>query len=379
MSESKAFQQLSAFLKTLPSEGTPLRAMVDALLKEHRKIKVQLGKITRIGDGYQEQLQALNRELKNSNERLSKTLAEVKILQGFIPVCARCKRIRDDHGVWEQIEDYFSKHSEAVFSHSICPECSAFLYPGIVRNLKPTAMDGTTEGAKALPDDAAALDLFLEALARQPGNQGHPLLGAVSLLGKEQMQLQRQLAKITRISDGFQNQLRDLNIALKNVSETDSLTGLPNRRAMMARLNAETARTTRRGREMAVIMLDVDHFKRVNDTWGHDVGDIVLQTIGKAIRQALREYDSCARWGGEEFLVLLPETDAHAAEIVAQRIVANVAGTPVSLEDQVLTMTLSAGIAVRRTDEALNVLLQRADEALYRAKDSGRNQAKMAP
>jgi diguanylate cyclase len=379
MSESKAYQQLSDFLMTLPSEGTPLRALVDSLLKEHRKIKSQLGKITRIGDGYQKQLQDLNRDLKYANERLSKALAEVKILQGFIPICARCKRIRDDRGAWEEIEDYFPKHSEAVFSHSLCPECSTFLYPELARKKKATTSEGTPEGARPLSDNVPTLNTFLEALAQQPENQGHPLLGVLNLLGKEQLQLQRQLIKITRISDGFQQQLRDLNSALKNVSETDSMTGLPNRHAMMARLNAEVARTLRKGREMAIIMLDVDHFKKVNDTWGHDAGDLALQTIGAAIRQGLREYDSCARWGGEEFLVLLPETDARAAETVALKILASVEGTPVPQGNQTLTLTLSAGVAVRGTEEGLTVLLQRADDALYTAKKSGRNQVKTAP
>lgn len=374
MSESKAFEQLSTFLKTLPSEGTLLRTMVDALLKEHRKIRVQLGKITRIGDGYQEQLRDLNRDLKNSNERLSQALTEVKTLQGFLPICARCKRIRDDHGFWEQIEDYLSKHSEAVFSHGLCPECAVFLYPNLARNKKSTVLEGTSEGARLAPD--TAFGKFMEDLAQRPENQGHPLLEVVRRLGKEQLQLQRRLTKIAKISDGFQCQLKELNASFKAASETDSLTGLPNRRAMMTRLNAEMARTLRRGREMAIIMLDVDHFKKVNDAWGHDAGDLALQTIGTAMRQVLREYDSCARWGGEEFLVLLPETDASSAETVARKILAHVAGTPVSLESQALTLTLSAGAAVRRTDEGLTTLLQRADDALYFAKNNGRNQVK---
>ena len=219
-----------------------------------------------------------------------------------------------------------------------------------------------------MPED---LKTRLAVLRQDPANQGQPLMQELERLVEAHLRLQRRLEKITRISDGFQRQLRELNDSLRRVSRTDALTDLPNRRAMVEELHTEVGRARREGLPLAVVMLDVDRFKDVNDTCGHEAGDKVLQALSLALRKALRAYDVCARWGGDEFLVLLPGTDRAGAQDVGGKLRKAVEALPVpSLVGQGLG--LSVGIAVLGPDESVDALLRRADEAMYAAKHAGR-------
>ncbi|HWQ07676.1 MAG TPA: GGDEF domain-containing protein, partial [Holophaga sp.] len=135
-----------------------------------------------------------------------------------------------------------------------------------------------------------------------------------------------------------------------------------------------------RGRlPLTVIMGDVDHFKDINDTYGHEAGDRMLQAIAGALKATLRDYDVCARWGGEEFLVLLPETPAEDGAVVAEKLREQVSRIELDHEGCCLTATISLGHTCCRWDEPLNLLLQRADMAMYAAKRMGRNRIVMAP
>jgi diguanylate cyclase (GGDEF)-like protein len=183
----------------------------------------------------------------------------------------------------------------------------------------------------------------------------------------------RRLSKIVRISDRYQDALQDLNATLKEASNRDPLTELPNRRGLMMRLKQEVERATRSGSRYAVVMLDVDHFKSVNDQHGHEAGDQVLMALGRTLTNELRAYDVCGRWGGEEFLMLLPETTLEEAQSVVTRTLATVRALQIPLEDKTLSLTLSAGIALSRPGENLSAPLNRADAALYMAKQQGRD------
>lgn len=162
---------------------------------------------------------------------------------------------------------------------------------------------------------------------------------------------------------------------------TDVLTGWHNRRYLAVRINEELARARRGGAGLVCLMLDVDHFKRVNDTWGHVAGDAVLREIAQRVESQVRASDVAARFGGEEFVVLLPGTDAGAAAKLAERIRAAVAATPITVPSgEPVTMTVSIGIAdvsPRPDDEDLKTLgdslIARADVALYAAKSAGRD------
>lgn len=183
----------------------------------------------------------------------------------------------------------------------------------------------------------------------------------------------RRLEKIVRISDQYQLMLHDLKQKLEHASNHDALTGLPNRR-YMARRQEEAAALAARHPEasFALLIADIDHFKAINDTFGHAVGDEVLQAVAQALLSPLREYDLCARWGGEEFLLLLPSTDAEGAAAMAERLRAATAGWPPVRKD-VPAPTVSIGYTAHRPGENIDQTLQRADKALYEAKESGRN------
>ena len=163
---------------------------------------------------------------------------------------------------------------------------------------------------------------------------------------------------------------------LRHLSVVDRLTGLPNRGYLDARFAAEVARALRHGRPLAMAMVDVDHFKRFNDSFGHAAGDVGLKVVTATIRRALRSSDIVARYGGEEFVVILPETAVAAAMEKLEAIRLAIANTIIPLPRQTtaVTLTVSAGVAVLGPDgEDVHSLLDRADERLFRAKHAGRN------
>jgi diguanylate cyclase (GGDEF)-like protein len=165
--------------------------------------------------------------------------------------------------------------------------------------------------------------------------------------------------------------------ALRLLATHDSLTGLLNRREFDRIIREEHERAKRFGRSYAVIILDIDHFKSINDTYGHPVGDEVLKQVAKRIRQQLRSIDRIARIGGEEFAVVLTEVDHVTASEVARRIVESMARSQVALSNETkLSVTISAGSASMPKNAADTVaLVQMADKALYQAKTNGRNRA----
>lgn len=161
---------------------------------------------------------------------------------------------------------------------------------------------------------------------------------------------------------------------VQQLAITDELTGLYNRRHFFELAEREFDRARRYGRPLATIMLDVDHFKQVNDTYGHAVGDQVLRALAKRCRENVRDVDLLARYGGEEFIVLLPESTLEGAYEVAQRLCGCVAEVPLESGRGSLTVTISVGVAAITQDCVdLETLLNRADAALYAAKRSGRN------
>lgn len=171
------------------------------------------------------------------------------------------------------------------------------------------------------------------------------------------------------------SRLKELEEQLRQQATTDELTNLWNRRYFTRRARREVALAQRKKRPLAVLMIDLDHFKDVNDAHGHAMGDAVLVEVSTRLRQELRETDMLARLGGEEFVALLPETDPDTAAAVAERLRHAIAAAPLDVEaDPALRITVSIGVAsMRGPDDALDGMLRRADRALYRAKDTGRN------
>lgn len=189
---------------------------------------------------------------------------------------------------------------------------------------------------------------------------------------RHQRELARMILERTR-------DLNDANRKLVRLAGTDSLTGILNRRRFFELAEGELARSARYGRPFSVILLDVDHFKAINDTYGHVVGDDVLRHVVGITDDMSRMMDLTARYGGEEVIILLPETQAAGALTVAERIREKLATTPIEAGGHMITVTASLGVAQwAGPPESLALLITRADEALYSAKHLGRNRTVLA-
>ncbi|MCD6365456.1 MAG: diguanylate cyclase [Planctomycetes bacterium] len=177
----------------------------------------------------------------------------------------------------------------------------------------------------------------------------------------------------------LQNELIAARESLREQATRDLLTKLWNRGAIMDVLSAEIARAHREDTCVGVIMGDLDHFKKVNDTHGHKAGDIVLAEVAHRLRNVLRPYDNVGRYGGEEFLMVVPRCDTTFAAYVGERTRAAIASKPFVLPDCRISVTMSLGIASMRgiNDPHGDLLVQAADEALYRAKRAGRNRVEV--
>lgn len=189
------------------------------------------------------------------------------------------------------------------------------------------------------------------------------------------------LERVIAEKDDLERQLRAANVQLAHKAMTDALTGLPNKYALTDALSRDLARADRGGEHVSLIVVDIDHFKRVNDTWGHATGDEVLRGVGGVIRESVRASDVPARYGGEEFVVVLPNTDLEGAAVVAERIRERLEMHRMPGPAGTLQVTASLGVAaVQGPDcrESERVLFERADAALYEAKRSGRNRVRVA-
>jgi diguanylate cyclase (GGDEF)-like protein len=177
----------------------------------------------------------------------------------------------------------------------------------------------------------------------------------------------------------LQEQLVNAREQLRIQATHDSLTGLFNRMAILEALDREVTRSHREKKPIAVIMADLDHFKQINDTHGHQVGDAVLQETARRMSASLRAYDSVGRYGGEEFLVVVPGSDLDAAAELAERLRHGVAAEPICVAGAAISPTISLGLAVSTAATCRpEDLLHEADEALYAAKSAGRNRMEVA-
>jgi two-component system, cell cycle response regulator len=182
----------------------------------------------------------------------------------------------------------------------------------------------------------------------------------------------RSMLRIKRLQD----ELAEKNLELERLSISDGLTGLYNHRHIHGLLAEEYERVARTNDCMSVAMLDLDHFKQVNDTYGHQAGDRVLVELADILRESARDVDRLGRYGGEEFMALLPETCMDDAAVFVERVRREVARRPFDIgRDEPLRMTISAGVATFPHDmiDSVEALVRSADEALYAAKAAGRN------
>ncbi len=184
---------------------------------------------------------------------------------------------------------------------------------------------------------------------------------------------------VTRlISQRFILELTAAQEQLFTHAATDFLTGLLNRREGLRRFREELSLSKRKNMPLSMIVVDIDRFKSINDTKGHLVGDRVLEYLAPVMQKELREYDIICRYGGEEFLFVLPDTPLKQAEEIAERLRGRVEQTSVPLKDGEIKVTISLGVAQFSPSETIDILITRADQALYRAKEQGRNRVAVA-
>lgn len=189
-----------------------------------------------------------------------------------------------------------------------------------------------------------------------------------------------RLQKYADLLERTQRELKEALEELTRVANTDQLTGLMNRRAFEARGGDELSRSVRFRRPVSLVIFDIDHFKDINDEHGHPMGDVVLREVARRIETGRRQYDIVARWGGEEFIALLPDTRVADAQMVAERFALAVSARPILLGPIAVNVRVSGGIAFACGDELTTIheLVESADRALLRAKHNGRDRIEVA-
>ncbi|WP_232822339.1 biofilm regulation diguanylate cyclase SiaD [Salinicola sp. CR57] len=250
----------------------------------------------------------------------------------------------------------------------------------------------------------------IEALLAAPDHRDHPLHAALGQLYRlhvdEQKRLERLLniadgyqqftqtdlaslkqqyerqlnkeRKLSRISDRYQQLMRERNQALKTAATHDPLTGLANRRLMDEQLIQAGVEASQSGKPFCVAMLDIDHFKQINDRYGHDGGDRILVSLADSLRDQMRAGDLCGRWGGEEFVLLMQNTSLEQAGQIVARLIEYLRNLTFAVTDIPVSITVSIGVAEHSRVEAPLDTVNRADRVLLEAKQEGRNSFRLA-
>jgi len=320
---------------------------------------------------------------------------------GFVPHPQLGAEIAENYGLGQELRDALAKHHDnqipqEPFAHVawVTERCAAVFEggdPGNHRKVAEAAMAGLNLTPQQLDQLVVRVPAMVTELAgaldRNVGDQleldelhqrAHEQLIA---LNEHYEGIVRSLEELLERKDALERELRDANRALEHLASTDELTGIANRRATEEGLRRDLARADRDSTPLSVVIIDIDHFKAVNDTWGHAAGDAVLSAVGKLLTGSLRTSDVAGRWGGEEFLCILPNTDSVGASVVAERLRTSLPEMAVLGPTQPVRVTASFGIATVRGPGCRGAgeeLVRQADGALYTAKEQGRNRVIVA-
>jgi diguanylate cyclase (GGDEF)-like protein len=350
--------------------GVDLLVEYRELAERYRKLNRKLYKTLVISDVYQ-------LESKQLSGKLEETLQSYQKLKDVaLPICMVCHKIHTTNDYWERLEDYFAKNADIMFSHGICPDCIKVTYGKLgekVLEKQRASAELKNPGKLKEPQEDESLQ-EMRHLVERAAVSGNPLTADIQKIVKSHAKLLRRFDKIVSMGDSYQSQLREFNLRLELMAHTDPLTSCNNRGYFMELLGIELERSKRYGRVFSFLMLDIDHFKVVNDSRGHAAGDEALRTLTDVFRGAgLRKSDFFGRIGGEEFALVLPETDLSGAVEVAERVRGNLEKTVVTYNGAPFFITASIGVSEYRSKDTQETLLQRADKAMYVAKETGRN------
>ncbi len=286
-------------------------------------------------------------------------------------------------------EDGIEVMAEAKDGQEALSMCRELRPDLVLMDVRMPVMDGL-EACRLIKEEPETRDIpviFLSALDDTETKISGLSLGANDYISKP-FRVEELLARVgvairlKRERDRLRQRAEELRRSAEVASElsmTDALTGLLNRYGLQRALQRELAEARRYGRPLSCLLIDIDHFKAVNDTYGHAAGDAALQQAARVIAESVRGSDVVCRYGGEEFLVLAPETGLEGAASLAEKIRQSFASRLFGGDGRVFPLTLSAGVAQLSADESGNDMIARADEALYHAKQTGRDRVEAAP
>jgi diguanylate cyclase (GGDEF)-like protein len=220
---------------------------------------------------------------------------------------------------------------------------------------------------------------FYQQLIADEDIKSNPLMPELQKLHELYHALVKRTDRLLREKNQLQTELHNLSRSLDLATRVDPMTGLVNRRAIMEMIEQEFSRANRHQRFTSIIMADLDYFRKLNERYGFNICDDVLVEVSRVLRGCLRSEDICARWGGEEFLLLLPETHLNGALAVASKIRESVAMTEFKVNKPGIQLTISLGVCEYHPDQDIFEAISRADRALLQAKQEGRNRAVIAP
>ena len=255
-------------------------------------------------------------------------------------------------------------------------------FQGVQTRLCETLVDKVGETSSQSAEFETSMQALLEGIRQAPsGEDIEQLRGELVDNALAMIHGNRSFARALDTTQDYlhvletnSQQLSDELSRVRLLSLTDELTGLPNRRAFLRRMEDEVGRVQRYGFPLSLAVIDIDHFKEVNDRYGHSAGDDALKTYAREILSMFRHHDLVARYGGEEFVVLLPNTDEEGATRALHKVQRRAAQTTYqSNGDRAAVPMFSAGVAIYKTGETPSALIERADNALYEAKRLGRN------
>ncbi|MDX1490038.1 MAG: sensor domain-containing diguanylate cyclase [Pseudohongiellaceae bacterium] len=311
----------------------------------------------------------------NSNSTSSEELGDYKVLFHLTPYPMA---IVDVTGM---IIEYNKAFAELVGFTQITPGTE--LHPGMISpEFQPNGMR-SMDRAKSLIEKALHEGkLSFEWMHKSTTGReflSHITLEAITFAGKPALfaalQDVSEQRKLERLVDQRTRELNSIVLELEKQTKTDPLTGINNRIKLDEILALEHERFQRSGVPYCIALLDIDHFKQVNDRYGHDIGDQVLKEFSLLLRDNIRSFESVGRWGGEEFLIILPNAQVAQAQLAIEKLLQKIRDTDFEGIDQ---LRASAGVAQAHRDDSLVTLFKRVDEAMYRAKSLGRDRVELA-